>query len=163
MILHKGNSNKKFKDLLDEIEFERVELKEKLDYRENKIGAYEFEGTWIPSAHYFDHLTFQIKRGEDYRRENYTEINYIIQDLIINSFERGEQPVFIKLYQGKNGSILKIRDSGQGFDLEKKLEQMKNGEKYFKRQGCGLKSFQENKNIIFYQGKNNIVNFVYLK
>ena len=93
---------------------------------------------------------------------DYVEINKIIQDMILNGFERGEQPVFLKLYDGNKGKILRVRDSGKGFDLRKKLEDMKEGKKYFKRQGFGLKSFKESENVIFYQGRNNIVNLVYL-
>lgn len=68
----------------------------------------------------------------------------IVGELWANAESRGNKSdpnaiLSLKLIECQDGYIVRIRDSGQGFDPEEKLAQMLRGEIYYQRAGSGIR------------------------
>ena len=48
------------------------------------------------------------------------------------------------MFEGNKGRILRVEDSGDGFDVEAKIHQFLAGEKYWHNQGYGLRNLAAN-------------------
>jgi hypothetical protein len=75
-----------------------------------------------------------------------------------NACMHGAPPIKFEIYLGKQGSVFRIQDSGQGFDFSEKIRKMRAGEKYWKHHGIGLATFEHPYCLVSYEGKGNIVN-----
>ncbi|MFH1637415.1 MAG: hypothetical protein ABIB71_03250 [Candidatus Woesearchaeota archaeon] len=89
-----------------------------------------------------------------------------------------ELPVTLKAFKGKKGMVVRIRDSGIGFDYKSKIKSVKNlankayyledmhkrvgkNDKYFSRLGTGLWFFQLNPAIVSFENNGTTVNIMY--
>jgi hypothetical protein len=83
-----------------------------------------------------------------------------------NAFTRGNclwalSPVSIKIFQGSSGHVMRICDSGAGFDYLEQIRNLQAGEPIAYR-GCGkgLKAFHMSPLTFSYEGCGNIVNIL---
>jgi hypothetical protein len=99
--------------------------------------------------------------NEKYQRSIRTErrIDYeLLNEIFYNCFGHGNneeywQPVSIKVFEGTKGCVMRIRDSGVGFDYEKALQQ-----EYRPGRGCGVYHYQKNYYEISFEGNGSILN-----
>ncbi|MFH1173534.1 MAG: hypothetical protein V1725_00180 [archaeon] len=111
--------------------------------------------------------------------------SYILSMALENAFYHGNQndptlPVTIKAFQGIRGVVVRIRDSGVGFDFKKAVEQLKQIEhqniplylhpeqvpenmRFFSRKGRGFYAFMYSSPIISFEANGSAVNMLYLK
>jgi anti-sigma regulatory factor (Ser/Thr protein kinase) len=81
-----------------------------------------------------------------------------------NSFTHGHQlqeylPISLKLFAGNNGCVVRICDSGAGFDYPEMYRRVRDGERILKtRGGMGTAIFLFRGFEISYEGKGNIFN-----
>lgn len=105
--------------------------------------------------------------GEDekYSRKDRDAICAAIE----NALTRGNNkqiylPISIKIFSGKSGGILRLRDCGPGFNFKRKINQMKSRIcRYFKGYGHGLKSLDKSNYEVSYEGNGNIINMMFKK
>jgi len=88
---------------------------------------------------------------------------YVIGELILNGLCRGNKkqsylPISIKIFEGDKGIVIRIRDSGEGFNFKEKIRQMKNGETYYQYTGGGLRLSDKVSDEVSYEGNGSIVN-----
>ncbi|MBU0457228.1 MAG: hypothetical protein ABH824_02855 [Nanoarchaeota archaeon] len=108
---------------------------------------------------------FIFKRLKISARKN-TQIWDAISLGLENAFWRGNKnnpqlEVIVRIFLGKNGKIIQIKDSGNGFDYVKKIKLLKSGGNYASGLGRGLKALNKVDSISAgYQGKGNILNIV---
>ena len=94
-----------------------------------------------------------------------TKIPYrIINEVFLNAFGRGNRgqadlPVSVRVFEGRKGRILRIRDSGAGFDYKGALNRKKNGEVYYQNSGFGLNLLDESSEVqASYEGDGSVIN-----
>lgn len=102
--------------------------------------------------------------GEDDHVKNWSAPIEIIE----NAFVRGnnyqaDMAVSFKVFEGEEGLVLRIRDSGKGFDYKKKINQFHNGEEYWQNLGWGLKDANRSSHVFSYEGNGSIVNIMMKK
>jgi len=150
--------SKTFDEMLEEIEFKRWIRYDFLvpeDSPEifNKVRVGRGLTFSIPNHRYITEITgiMRIRSSTVY-------------ELFYNAFGRGnlgqsDLPVSVKIFDGEKGKILRIRDSGEGFDLDDIMTKIQNNERYFRNAGGGFNLFTNDKSYnIAYEGDNNIVN-----
>jgi len=73
-------------------------------------------------------------------------------------------PISLKIFSGENGSIVRIRDSGEGFLYQDKIAKMEKGERYFSpfTHGKGMYTMNEPGIQVAYEGAGNIINIMLL-
>ncbi len=86
-----------------------------------------------------------------------------IGELLNNAFRHGNRgdpilSVSVKVFQGSRGYILRIRDSGTGFNFEEVLEKKRSGEKHYVTIGGGFSFCEMPYNKVAFEGLGNIVN-----
>lgn len=107
----------------------------------------------------------------------------IICKILENAFYHGNQnnpllPVSVKVFEGKKGMIIRVRDSGIGFDFKKVIDtvhaaaekdpwfgyksEWKKEEKYFKRAGEGFRGYHFHLGTISFENNGTIVNLMLL-
>jgi len=84
-----------------------------------------------------------------------------------NAFLRGNkadpnQPVIVRVYEGLDGRVIQIIDSGEGFDYKGLIKQWKAGGKYAIGSGKGWRQLQAAQVLAGYEGSGNIINIVVL-
>jgi hypothetical protein len=92
----------------------------------------------------------------------------LFEEVFLNSFGWGNNndpdlPVAVTVFKGVNGSVVRIEDSGVGFDFSRKIEEMRKGIPFYQLGGRGL--FRLDKGLdgslecyASYEGKGNVVN-----
>ena len=85
-------------------------------------------------------------------------------EIFSNAYERGnlkndKLPIEVKVFDGLKGNVLRVKDSGKGFDYVDVIKKKRNGQKYFQRHGYGIGFLDDNKSYsVAYEGKGNIIN-----
>jgi hypothetical protein len=107
----------------------------------------------------------QDKSNARNKISGWTRAGFILplDELVINSMawgnrERKDLPISFNVYQGSGGRILRIEDSGDGFDYMDIHRKLKAREPYFHNTGRGFKMLEEGTHKFAYEGKGNIVN-----
>jgi hypothetical protein len=73
------------------------------------------------------------------------------------------KPIFVKIFEGPDGILLNIVDSGKGFDYRAVVGKILKGKKHFNIAGNGLKrAFESERFGIFYNDQGNAFNLIYL-
>ena len=66
------------------------------------------------------------------------------------------------MFSGQKGIVVRIRDSGTGFDYEGVVKKFRNREKYFRYKGVGFQNFMSSKEFsVAFEGNGSIVNIMY--
>lgn len=100
-----------------------------------------------------------------------------------NAFSHGNQnnpelPVYLNAYDGADGLVVRIKDSGKGFDFRRKtstikrlfkkdpefdhhLQQIKYGDRFFKRLGSGFRLYFFTKDEVSFEEPGNVVNLMF--
>ncbi|MFQ5976372.1 MAG: hypothetical protein ACE5J5_08670 [Candidatus Hydrothermarchaeales archaeon] len=128
--------NKDLDTMLEEIEFERV----------------VYEGTVEPVT---EGLQYLERKGFPYK---------LFQYAYENAQRHGEDPTFVKIFEGRKGVVVQIRDSGQGFDHQETVRKMRDGERHSTRPdigGEGLKVFDMEGYEVSFEGVGNVVDIAW--
>ncbi|MBU3913614.1 MAG: ATP-binding protein [Nanoarchaeota archaeon] len=110
---------------------------------------------------------------------------YVLSVALENAFYHGNQnnpalPVTVKTFQGTGGVVVRIRDSGSGFDFAKVTRQFKEVEKrklmvyshpedvpkdlkYFSRRGRGFYAYEYSRPKISFENQGTVVNVLYAR
>jgi hypothetical protein len=67
----------------------------------------------------------------------------LVSESLANAFLHGngrdaDRPIAIRLLKGRGGVLLRIHDSGRGFDVASKVARLRSGRQYFEVAGRGL-------------------------
>ncbi|MCX8147353.1 MAG: hypothetical protein N3D84_02710 [Candidatus Woesearchaeota archaeon] len=85
---------------------------------------------------------------------------------IENAYNRGNlkqsYPLSVKLFFGDNGFILRVRDSGNGFDFNETQRKYERKERYFCGGGAGFRSYNNSLAEVSFEGNGNIINIMYI-
>ncbi|MBI2581582.1 ATP-binding protein [Candidatus Woesearchaeota archaeon] len=89
----------------------------------------------------------------------------IILEVLSNAVERGNGgvlglPIWVEIYEGNKGYVLRVKDSGKGFDFKEVIRTMKEGKRYFKNEGNGFRLYDQSAHEVFFEGQGNIVNIL---
>ena len=158
--------NKTFEDMLEDIEFKDWTNYSMTTPKENPNLFFCTRGNhFVISEKYLDYILNSI--WENYRTK-YTgqmrDVRTILDEATLNAIGHGNKnqtdlPVSIKIFKGNKGYVVRIRDSGKGFDFENTLLKLRKGEKYFKGSGCGFCLFYDSRYCnVSYEGNGSIVN-----
>ncbi|PLY01969.1 MAG: hypothetical protein C0622_06205 [Desulfuromonas sp.] len=72
-------------------------------------------------------------------------------------------PIQVTIYEGKAGLLLKIKDAGEGFDIDGMVSKFLSNKNYFYNAGNGTKCMFETKNFgIFYAENGTAFHLMYL-
>ena len=103
-------------------------------------------------------------------REQVSDGGFYIADAIElaleNAFSRGNcldthLPVSVKVFSGRKGHVIRIRDSGMGFNYRKKIKQMRSKEYgYAKNFGQGLLALDEPGFEASYENRGSTLNIM---
>ena len=79
---------------------------------------------------------------EDFRYELIGEKG-ILCEALSNAYLHGhnrnpELPIHVRIYSGKAGALVRIVDSGKGFDIDQVIDWLQRGKRYFNRAGNGM-------------------------
>jgi hypothetical protein len=92
----------------------------------------------------------------------------VLCEALSNAFCHGhrknpEKPIELKIFLGIKGLIVRIKDSGDGFDLRRVTEEFKKGKSYFHLSGNGLKRMIHSEDFhIFFTDSGACFNLMYL-
>ncbi|MBI4452456.1 hypothetical protein HY637_03440 [Candidatus Woesearchaeota archaeon] len=83
-----------------------------------------------------------------------------------NAFYRGTKvpfihPVTIRYFSGGSGVIVQVNDHAAGFNFEEVLRKVGSGERYFKREGHGFRTYGMDHLEVSFQNNGAIVNIMY--
>lgn len=95
--------------------------------------------------------------------EDKINMRLVLAEAITNAIERGNKSntslhVSIKLLEGKLDYIIRIQDSGAGFDYDEKVRKLRAGEVYYERGGSGLGALEIEELEASFEGTGNILN-----
>ena len=164
--------NKSLTELLQEIEGTSCIFQETISPDSNPklfvdLATTDRGSTRIPDCQYRDKLmqiispTYKPQRFKFVTPPGYEPC---LLEALTNAFERGKSPVTIKIFRGQRGHVLRLEDSGEGFNYEKCVAEMRSGgEKFYQRNGGGFKKFERRPYQISYEGRGNIFNMQILK
>lgn len=87
----------------------------------------------------------------------------VLEESFLNSYERGNNndwslPINVTIYEGLEGSMLRIEYSGDGFDYKKMVKRKKEQKPYYIRGGGGLFILNQPGFYASFEGKGNILN-----
>jgi len=88
---------------------------------------------------------------------------HAVEEAIFNAFGRGNNnqgdlPVSIAVLEGPDGYILRITDSGKGFDYEDVYNQRVNGQRYWQNMGFGFEWYDSIPGTVWFEGRGNTLN-----
>ncbi len=104
---------------------------------------------------------------KDFRHELIGEKG-ILSEALSNAFCHGNQrdaliPIEISVYQGDLGIIVKIEDSGEGFNVNELRKKFERGKDYFHLAGNGFRRMMFSDNLgVFYNLSGNAFHLLYL-
>ena len=70
-------------------------------------------------------------------------------------------PISIKVFEGIKGLVVRIRDSGEGFDFKKTQKKFENEEKYYNGFGGGFKRYNQKEYLVSFENKGTTINILY--
>ncbi len=76
--------------------------------------------------------------------------------------EQDEYAITVKVFTGKRGAVIRIRDSGEGFDFEETARKFESGERYFYYAGGGFRTYATAVAEVAFERKGSTVNLMYL-
>jgi hypothetical protein len=90
---------------------------------------------------------------------------FVINEIFLNAFDHGNHgipylPVSVKIFEGTRGNVLRVVDSGEGFDYQGIIRNMRAEQEYpHKRAGWGMGAFYcYPEFLVSFEGKGNIIN-----
>lgn len=110
---------------------------------------------------------FETTKFSEKIRKNITHLlnkynikhNHETTRAIGNAMRHGEFPVKIYVYVYENKLLVKICDSGSGFNYNKTIKMYNNGEKYFHHRGKGTRILAQSSSKVWF---NNCGNTIYI-
>ena len=159
--------SKSLVELLQEIEGSKCIFQETISPDSNPdlfvdLATTDGGSTRIPDCQYRDKLMQIITPFyKPHRFKWVTPPDYepCLLEAVTNAFERGKPPVTFQIFTGKKGHVLRIEDSGEGFDYQSKIAEMKSGsEEFYQRSGGGFKTFERKPYQVSYEIKGNVFN-----
>lgn len=75
-----------------------------------------------------------------------------------HNFERRE--LSLKVFSGEKGNVVRLRDSGKGFDWKNTVEQLRSGSRYFQNLGSGFEVFDKSPYEVSFEGRGNTINMM---
>ena len=159
--------SKSLTELLQEIEGQECIFEDTLNPEESPdtfvdVSAIGGGSVRIPNGE--DRGELMKKISPEFKPTGYTWVappsyDSCLTEMLINAFERGKPPVTIKLFRGQKGHVLRLEDSGEGFNHEELVAEMRAGsEEFYQRNGGGLRTFDRKPYQISYEGNGNVIN-----
>ena len=74
----------------------------------------------------------------------------------------GNEHIILTRHQGKNGVVYAVQDQGSGFDMQRVVRQLRNGEIYYKHRGVGMRLFEHSSMVVTFNDCGNQIIFQYL-
>ena len=98
------------------------------------------------------------KSNSDYFKD---AVCLAIENVYVRAHRFEARSYSVKAFRGKRGVIVRIRDSGEGFDYENTKKMMINHEKYFQGLGAGFMTFHYLKDEVSFENGGTTINLVY--
>ncbi len=145
---------------IDEL-VETIELEETIDLSLPSLKEYCYRDSslWDFTKFFRDYV------GKVIRLANIKE-SAAVEAAFHNSILYGnkkdmELPLKVKCFKGLKGVVIRIEDSGEGFDFKETQRKWKKGDKYYQNGGNGWKFFNRPSVQVSFEGKGNIINIAY--
>ena len=154
--------NKSLDSMLDKIKC--TELTSFDFFNLDEILPGEFSGN--PLIYLFGSSGYWVELMKELGPNFYQNLNGPIGHALENAFLRGNEkkrylPVSLKVFSGRRGKVVRIRDSGQGFDFNRKINLMRAGnQNYFNGKGRGLRTMDKPGALVSYEGNGNTINIM---
>ena len=144
--------------MLNKIEFVKFGV---YDIVINERHGEEQEGQWRETEEYYKRLLQELTLSKI--SMGVGAIGLALE----NAFIRGNENlsykiVSVKIFEGIKGRIVRIRDSGEGFDYRKKIRELECCERYFVNIGNGLEALRHSKWLCSYEMDGSILNICIL-
>lgn len=102
-------------------------------------------------------LKYLGPRIEEHRREMVGPSG-LLSEALSNSYCHGNRrdpdlPIYVNVFKGDKGLLIKIEDSGDGFNYEEALNKLEQGGTYYKLSGNGLRRMAGSENFAVFYGK----------
>ena len=102
-------------------------------------------------------MKFLDRRIEEHRRE-LVGPSGLLSEALSNSYCHGNRrdpdlPIYINVFKGDKGLLIKIEDSGDGFNYEETLSKLERGGNYYKLSGNGTKRMMASENFAVFYGE----------
>ncbi len=157
--------NKTLSEMLDEIEYRGLMRYDILIPEENPelfqevslVKGAHLQSVQIPNEEYLDTLCSLMCPD----KAIIDDFRLALRETFYNSFEYGNRldgslPISVKIFDGVNGAVLRIRDSGDGFDFRERVENTGEKPKYFGNKGFW--NFAKESYSVSFEGDGSILN-----
>ncbi len=83
-----------------------------------------------------------------------------------NAFYRGNleveiYPITVKVFTGRMGLVIRIRDCGGGFDFKAVQEDFLQKKRYYQGSGAGFRAYNNNVASVSFEGNGSVINLMY--
>lgn len=90
----------------------------------------------------------------------------ILCEALSNAFSHAHQkdptiPIIIRVYEGRKGLLIRIKDCGKGFNVDDIIEGYVKGKIYYHTAGNGIKNIMNSSFTIFYTDRGTAFNLLY--
>lgn len=100
---------------------------------------------------------------DDLLKKNRCDFRKEYRRAIGNATKHGRFPIHCILYIGKKHFLIRIKDSGSGFDYQKTLRQYRRGEKYWRNRGEGFRQYMRQGFTLTFRKRGSEVFLIYPK
>jgi hypothetical protein len=173
--------DKSFRQMMEEIEFQRFIRHDRISPYENpelfgiKEGEYDGKKIYVITSDYcrgiikklqLPHMNVRVNYKSDGKQSSpkYSVlVDSIIAEAMINGYERGHNcddrlKLSLRVAEGEEGYILRFRDHGPGFDYKDKIYLLRTDQPYWQRLGAGFSLLDAENIEASYEGNGNILN-----